>query len=101
MLINLKRFSQLLESIAKALDISDGHYQQAVQRYESIGKWLERDESKIACYNPETSPQGSFALGTVTRPILNVEEYDLDLVSELNLKERRDYSRGSKEFSRV
>ena len=86
MLINLKRFSQLLESIAKALDISDGHYQQAVQRYESIGKWLERDESKIACYNPETSPQGSFALGTVTRPILNVEEYDLDLVSELNLK---------------
>ena len=48
MFINLKRFSQLLESIAKALDISDSHYEQAVRRYESIGKWLERDESKIA-----------------------------------------------------
>ena len=80
------QFSQLLESIAKALDISDDHYEQAVERYTAIGKWLERDESKIACYNPETFPQGSFALGTVTRPILNVEEYDLDLVSELNLK---------------
>ena len=86
MFVNLKRVSQLLESIAKALDISDSHYQQAKQRYEAIGKWLERDESKIARYNPETSPQGSFALGTVTRPILNIEQYDLDLVSELNLK---------------
>ena len=86
MFVNSKRVSQLLESIAKALDISDSHYQQAKQRYEAIGKWLERDESKIACYNPETFPQGSFALGTVTRPILNIEQYDLDLVSELNLK---------------
>ena len=86
MFINLKRFSQLLESIAKALDISDSHYQQAVQRYESIGKWLKRDESRVARYNPEIYPQGSFALGTVTKPILNVEEYDLDLVNELNLR---------------
>ncbi len=84
--ISSNQFSQLLESIAQALDISDSHYQQAVERYESFGKWLERDESKIACYNPETSPQGSFALGTVTKPIHDVEEYDLDLVSELNLK---------------
>ena len=78
--------SQLLELIAKALGISDSHYQQAEQRYESIGKWLERDESMVANYNPETYPQGSFALGTVTKPIFDTEEYDLDLVSQLNLK---------------
>ena len=86
MFINLKRFSQLLESIAKALDISDSHYEQAVRRYESIGKWLERDESKVAGYSPEIYPQGSFALGIVTRPIFETDEYDLDLVNELNLK---------------
>ncbi len=86
MFINLKRFSQLLESIAKALDISDSHYEQAVRRYESIGKWLERDESKVAGYSPEIYPQGSFALGTVTKPIFETDEYDLDLVNELNLK---------------
>ena len=84
--ISSNQFSQLLESIAKALDISDSHYQQAVQRYESIGKWLERDESKVADYSPEIYPQGSFALGTVTRPIFETDEYDLDLVSELNLQ---------------
>ena len=86
MFVNLKRVSQLLESIAKSLDISDSHYQQAKQRYESIGRWLKRDESRVARYNPEIYPQGSFALGTVTKPILKVEEYDLDLVNELNLR---------------
>ena len=84
--ISSNQFSQFLESIAKALDISDSHYQQAVQRYESIGEWLERDGSRVACYRPEIYPQGSFLLGTVTRPIFDTDEYDLDLVSELNLK---------------
>lgn len=85
MSIKLKQFSQLLESIATSLDISDSHFEQAVQRYESIGKWLERDESRVARYSPEIHTQGSFLLGTVTKPISNVAEYDLDLVSQLNL----------------
>ena len=83
--ISSNQFSQLLESIAEALDISDLHYQQAVQRYKSIGEWLERQESKIALYSPEIYPQGSFLLGTVTKPIFNTDEYDIDLVCELQL----------------
>ena len=81
-----EQFSQLLESIAEALDISDLHYQQAVQSYEAIGEWLERDGSKVARYSSEIYPQGSFLLGTVTRPIFDADEYDLDLVCELNLQ---------------
>ena len=84
--ISSSQFSQLLESTAEALDISDLHYEQAVQCYKSIGEWLERDGSKIAHYSPEIYPQGSFLLGTVTRPIFDTDEYDLDLVSELNLQ---------------
>ena len=80
------QFSPLFEAIAEALDISENHYIQAVKRYESIGKWLERDESIVTCYNPEIYPQGSFLLGTVTRPISGNEEYDIDLVSELDLQ---------------
>ena len=41
MSLNLKQFSQLLESIAEELDISDSHYDQAVKRYESVATWLE------------------------------------------------------------
>ena len=78
--------SPLLEAIADALDISESHYMQVVKRYESIGTWLERDESGIARYSPEIYPQGSFLLGTVTKPISDAEAYDIDLVSELNLQ---------------
>ena len=86
MSINLKQVSQLLESIAKALDISDSHYEQAVKRYESVSMWLKRYESIVACYNPEIYSQGSFALGTVTKPISDADEYDIDLVSELGFR---------------
>ena len=81
-----EQFSPLLKAIAEALDISENHYIQAVKRYESIGKWLKREESIVACYSPEIYPQGSFALGTVTRPLSDAEEYDIDLVSELSLQ---------------
>ena len=86
MSVHSQQFSPLLESIAKALDIPESHYEQAVKRYESIGAWLERDESIVARYNPDIYPQGSFLIGTVTKPISGVEEYDIDLVSELDLQ---------------
>ncbi len=78
--------SPLLEAITDALDISESHYMQIVKRYESIGKWLEREESIVACYMPKIYPQGSFLLGTVTKPISHPEAYDIDLVCELNLQ---------------
>ena len=78
--------SPLLEAIADALDISESHYTQVVKLYESLGAWLERDESIVACYTPEIYPQGSFLLGTFAKPISGQKEYDLDLVSELSLQ---------------
>lgn len=78
--------SSLLEDIARSVDIPESYYAQAVKRYASIGAWLEREESAVACYSPEIYPQGSFLLGTVTKPISGAEEYDIDLVSELNLQ---------------
>ena len=78
--------SPLLEAIAAALDISESHYTQIVKRYKSLSAWLERDESVVTRYNPEIYPQGSFSLGTVTKPISGAEEYDIDLVSELGLQ---------------
>ena len=81
-----EQFSSLLEAIAEALDIPESYYEQAIERYKSIGNWLERDGSEVANYRPEIYPQGSFRLGTVTKPLSDAEEYDLDLVSELNLQ---------------
>lgn len=83
--IYAQQFSPVLEAIAETLDIPESHYELAIKRYESIGTWLERDKSIVAPYTPLIYPQGSFLLGTVTRPISEKDEYDLDLVSELNL----------------
>jgi len=70
----------VLEEIAAALDIPPSLFEEAKDRYESLGDWLDRDESSLAAYDPAISPQGSFLLGTVTRPLTDADEYDVDLV---------------------
>jgi len=74
----------VLEEIAEALDIPPSKFEDAKERYESLGAWLDRDESILSAYRPAISPQGSFLLGTVTRPLTDSEEYDVDLVCLLN-----------------
>jgi hypothetical protein len=73
----------VLEEIAEALDIPTSKFEEAKERYESLGDWLGRDESTLSEHDPAISPQGSFLLGTVTRPLTDAEEYDVDLVSLL------------------
>jgi hypothetical protein len=69
----------LLESI----EIPDTAYETARSRYEDLGDWLCRPESSLSTYNPVVFPQGSFLLGTVTRPLNTDGEYDLDLAIKL------------------
>jgi len=73
----------ILEEIAEALDIPPSKFEEAKESYESIGEWLDRNESGLSSYSPSISPQGSFLLGTVTRPLTNIDEYDVDLVCVL------------------
>ena len=75
-----RNHDDVLEEIAAALDIPPSLFEEAKNRYESLGDWLDRDESSLAAYDPTISPQGSFLLGTVTRPLTNADEYDVDLV---------------------
>lgn len=78
------RFDALVESIAEALDVPDGAYQQATERYESVGRWLAAEGSPLHDSRPVIYPQGSFALGTVIRPLRSEgAEYDIDAVVEL------------------
>lgn len=75
-----KSHDDVLEEMADALDIPPSKFEEAKSRYESIGDWLDRPESELAEFDPAISPQGSFLLGTVTRPLTDTEEYDVDLV---------------------
>ena len=79
------QFGRILGYIAESLDISEACFKEAEERYQAVGKWLERDGSIVEKYNPVIYTQGSFRLGTVIKPVTDEEKYDIDLVCELNL----------------
>ncbi|GAB3842959.1 nucleotidyltransferase domain-containing protein [Hymenobacter jeollabukensis] len=73
--------AQLLTTVSQSLNIPSSRYDEANKRYDTLTKLLE-DCPRLAELKPRMFPQGSFALGTVTRP-LNGEEYDLDFICHL------------------
>lgn len=81
---SLIRANQYLDQIATELDISDTDFKEAEEHYLAIGEWLGGDGSNLAVYRPVIYPQGSFALGTVVKP-LGRDEYDIDLVCHLSI----------------
>lgn len=72
---------RVLEKIAYDLNISDAQYEAAQNKYAQMAKHIDKStaDKKIILY-----PQGSFALGTIIRPIEKEDEYDLDFVFEYN-----------------
>jgi len=76
-------WSEILSQLADALDISKNQREEAKNRYEAVGDFLQNDNSFLASYKPEIFPQGSFSIGTIIRPLKEDDEYDIDLVCEL------------------
>lgn len=75
--------NQRLETLCREIDLPERGYQLAHDRYEDLGAWLGRADSTLVSYDPHVFVQGSFALGTPIRPILEGEEYDLDFTCRL------------------
>lgn len=82
--MNSNRSYKTIPILLRAIDIPESAYETARARYEDIGQWLCRPESSCRIYSPTVFSQGSFALGTVTRPYDIKGEYDLDLVVRLD-----------------
>ncbi len=79
------QFSGLLRFVSDALDISESRYRKAEEHYQAVGKWLSKEDSPLSYYSPDIYPQGSFRLGTVIKPVSDEDEYDIDLVCQLNI----------------
>ena len=77
--MDLLKERNLLDELLEKIELPDGAYQKAIDRYQDIGEWLGREESSCAKYSPRIFSQGSFRLGTAIRPLNQKEEYDLDL----------------------
>lgn len=71
----------LYSKLAESISITDAMADAAERSYKSVGRHLDDDTS---LGETDVYTQGSFALGTVIRPISGEDEdYDIDLVCEM------------------
>lgn len=82
-----EEFNKIFKELGKSLDITEDQHNAAVTSYEFVGGWLADKESSLYRYEPEIIPQGSFMLGTMTKPIHEEDELDIDLVCQLKGKD--------------
>lgn len=80
-----------LRAISQSLDISPSDFKRAQERYEAVKTWLLNGTYQTG-FSPEVYLQGSFRLGTVTRPYKNDKdgEYDIDQVCEIKAPHNRN-----------
>lgn len=79
-----QEYNKYLLKLAENLDISDTMRDKAIASYTAVGNWLGdyAEDSSV-----KISPQGSFYLGTVIKPVDDRDEYDIDLVCLLKDKQ--------------
>ena len=92
-----EQLSALLEGTIAQLDIPPHLYQQAVDKYQRVARYLgagdESDDNQLLIY-----PQGSFRLGTVIRPTADAD-YDIDLVFRVSATKEQTTQAGLKQFA--
>ncbi len=88
----MKPQRKLLTSLIDKLDISTEEYLEAVNIAEDIAIHLNRNE-KLKGHEPQLFIQGSFKMGTVTKPTAKDHRYDIDLVCELSADTKHTISK--------
>lgn len=73
------KINNILERVVDKIKISDVLFADANDEYTRLSDFINNNSKKFTI---EIYPQGSFALGTVIKPITENDEYDLDIVCE-------------------
>ncbi|MGG0657251.1 SMODS domain-containing nucleotidyltransferase [Rummeliibacillus pycnus] len=80
---NTELLDDLLQRIGEKLQISKTQRGLAEERYKAVGTWLSKDEDVFNGAEVNIYSQGSLSISTTVKP-LSRQEYDLDLVCEIN-----------------
>ncbi|AZI26465.1 nucleotidyltransferase [Pedobacter sp. G11] len=80
-----KYFGNILEQLARSIDLTDAQYEEAISKYDAVGGFLSGSYCSLAGYNPKIVPQGSMRIGTVTRPVQDECEFDMDANCRLDI----------------
>lgn len=75
----IQQLNDVFDELAEQLNITPTMQEKAIRSYGYVGEWLGGGYTDADVY-----PQGSFALGTVVRPISGEDgDYDIDLVCQM------------------
>lgn len=92
-----EQLATLLAGTIAQLDIPPHMYRQAVDKYQSVARYLgagdEKEDRELLIY-----PQGSFRLGTVIRPTPS-SDYDIDLVFRVSAAKEQITQASLKNFA--
>jgi hypothetical protein len=77
------RKKTLLQEMIEQLDLPKSIEEKVRQRYQSLGDWFNRKESKLK--DVDIFVQGSFGQGTTIKPLQDGEDYDLDMSCKVNI----------------
>jgi len=85
--------NDVLEQVARELDIPPHKYKEAMERFDAIKRHLEDGNYPGSTPPPSIYPQGSFRYGTVTRPVKEGKDadFDLDIVCEVDRAKEDDH----------
>lgn len=75
----------LFTDLAIRIQLSQTDYNKAVERYETISQWIERDGSPLKNRVQLFYPQGSMAIGATIASRLKTDEFDIDVIAQLDL----------------
>lgn len=78
----MKNFEPFFNQIAEDLDLTDTEETTITSSYNAVGNFLV-NSPELSKFSPNVFVQGSMRLGTVVKP-LKKDDYDIDLVCELN-----------------
>lgn len=80
----------MLAEIAIRIQLSPTDYNKAVERYETISRWINRPDSLLFGRVQQIYPQGSMAVGATIARCSERDEYDIDVMAELDLPRHVD-----------
>ena len=73
----------MLADIAVRIQLSPTDYQMAIDHYEAINEWIDRDDSPLLGLVLDFYPQGGFAIGATVARHATDDEFDIDVMAQL------------------
>lgn len=85
--IHMSPIDILLSDVAIRIQLSQTDYDKAIARYETMQEWIDRPVSPLAGLVARMYAQGSMATGSTVAQNSDADEYDIDVMAELTIRD--------------